>query len=63
MHILTNGRQAVRVDRQLDKRIDGQTGIFEKIRYSRIQISSFSVNGKAKESTKQYDLFTKIPDD
>ena len=59
-HILTNGRQAVRVDRQLDKRIDGQTGRFEQIRYSRIQLSSLSVNRKAKESTKQYDLFTKM---
>ena len=37
-HRLTNGRQAVRADRQLDERSDGQTGRFEQIRYPRIQL-------------------------
>ena len=31
-HRLTNGRQAVRADRQLDERSDRQTGRFEQIR-------------------------------
>ena len=51
MHRLTNGRQAVRADRQLDERTDGQTGRYEQIRYPRIQLLSLSENGKAKEST------------
>ena len=50
-HRLTNGRQAVRADRQLDDRSDGQTGKFEQIRYPRFQVLSLSENGKAKEST------------
>ena len=50
-HRLTNGRQAVRVDRQLDERSDRQTGRFVQIRYTRIQFVSLSENGKAKEST------------
>ena len=50
-HRLTNGRQAVRADRQLDERSDGQTGRFEQIRYPQIQVLSLSENGKAKEST------------
>ena len=60
-HRLTNGRQAVRADRQLDEHSDGQTGRFEKIRYPRIQLLSetascrlllsLSENVKAKEST------------
>ena len=50
-HSLTNGRQAVRADRQLDERSDGQTGRFEQIRYPRIQLLSLSENGKAKENT------------
>ena len=29
MHRLTNGRQAVRADRQLQERLDGQMGRFE----------------------------------
>ena len=49
-HRLTNGRQAVRADRQLDELSDGQTGRFEQIRYPRIQLSSLSENGKAKEN-------------
>ena len=49
-HRLTNGRQAVRADRQLDERSDGQTGRFEQIRYPRIQLLSLSENGKAKEN-------------
>ena len=51
MHRLPNGRQAVRADKQLDERSDGQTGRFEQIRYPRIQFLSLSENGKAKEST------------
>ena len=47
-HRLTNGRQAVRTDRQLDERSDVQTGRFEQIRYPRIQLLSLSENGKAK---------------
>ena len=35
-HRLTNGRQAVRGDRQLDERSDGQTGRFEQIRFSHV---------------------------
>ena len=35
-HRFTNGRQAVRADRQLDERSDGQTGIFEQIRYTQV---------------------------
>ena len=50
-HRLTNGRQAVRADRQLDERSDGQTGRCEQIRYQRIQLLSLSENGKAKENT------------
>ena len=50
-HRLTNRHQAVRADRQLDERSDGQTGRFEQIRYLRIQLLSLSENGKAKEST------------
>ena len=50
-HRLANGRQAVRVERQLDERTDGQTGRFEQIRYPRIQLLSLSENEKAKEST------------
>ena len=50
-HRLTNGRQAVRVDRQLDERSDGQTGKFEQIRHPRIQLLNLSDNRKAKEST------------
>ena len=50
-HRLTNGRQAVRADRHLDERSDGQTDRFEQIRYPRIQLLSLSENGKAKEST------------
>ena len=50
-HRPTNGRQAVRADRQLDERTDGQMGRFEQIRYPRIQLLSLSENGKAKEST------------
>ena len=46
-----NVRAAVRADRQLDERTDGQTGRFEQIRYPRIQILSLSENGRAKEST------------
>ena len=46
-----NGRQAVRADRQLDERTDGQTARFEQIRYPRIQLLSLSENWKAKEST------------
>ena len=49
-HRPTNGRQAVRADRQLDERSDGQTGGYEQIRYPRIQLLSLSENGKAKES-------------
>ena len=49
-HRLTNGRQAVRAERQMDERSDGQTGIFEQIRYPRIQLLSLSENRKAKES-------------
>ena len=48
---LTNGRQAVRADRQLGERSDGQTGRFEQIGYPRIQLLSLYENGKAKEST------------
>ena len=48
MRRLTNGRQAVQVDRQLDKRSYGQTGRSEQIRYPRIQLLSFSENGKQK---------------
>ena len=59
-HRLSNGRQAVRAGRQLDERSDGQTVRFEQIRYQRIQFLSLSENGKAKESTKSYDLFTKM---
>ena len=33
---LTNGRQAVRADRQPDERSDGQTGRFEQIRYPQV---------------------------
>ena len=33
---LTNGRQALRADRQLDERSDGQTGRFEQIRYPQL---------------------------
>ena len=51
-HRLTNGHQAVWADRQLDERSDGQTGRSEQIRCPRIQLSSLSENGKAKESTK-----------
>ena len=47
---LTNGRQAGRVDRQLDELSDGQAGRFEQIRYPRIQLLSLYENGKAKES-------------
>ena len=50
-HRLTNGRQAVRADRQLDERSDGQTRRFEQIRYPRIQLLSLSENGEAKENT------------
>ena len=50
-HRVTDGRQAVRADRQVDERSDGQTGRFEQIRYPRIQLLSLSENGKAKEST------------
>ena len=50
-HRLTNGCQAVRADKQLDERTDGQTGRFEQIRYPRIQLLSLSENGKAKERT------------
>ena len=50
-HRLTNGCQAVRADRQLDERTDGQTGRFEQTRYPRIQLLSLPENGKAKEST------------
>ena len=50
-HRLKNGRQAVRADRQLDERSDGQMGRFEQIRYPRIQLLSLSENGKAKENT------------
>ena len=50
-HRLTNRRQAVRADRQLDECSDGQTGRFVQIRYPRIQLLSLSENGKAKEST------------
>ena len=49
-HRLTNGRQAVRADRQLDERTDGQTGRFEQTRYTRIQLLSLYENAKAKES-------------
>ena len=45
-HRLTNGRQAVLADRQLDERSDGQTGRFEQIRYPRIQLLSLSEKGK-----------------
>ena len=48
---LTNGRQDVRADRQLDERSDGQTGRYEQIRYPRIKLLSLSENGKAEEST------------
>ena len=48
-HRHTNGCQAVRADRQLDERTDGQTGRFEQIRYPRIQFLSLSENEKAKE--------------
>ena len=34
--MLTNGRQAVRADRQLDERSDVQTGRFEHIRYPQV---------------------------
>ena len=47
-HRLTNGRQAVRADRQLNDRSDGQTGRFEQIRYPRIQLLSLSEKGKQK---------------
>ena len=47
-HMLTNGRQAVRADRQLDKRSDGQTGRFEQISYPRIQLLSLSENMESK---------------
>ena len=47
---LTNGRQAVRADRQLDERTDGQAGRSEQIIYPRLQLLSLSENGKAKES-------------
>ena len=50
MHRLTNGRQAVWADRQLDEHSDGQMGRFEQIRYPRIQLLSLSENGKANES-------------
>ena len=40
MHRLTNGRQAVRADRQLDERSDGQTGRFEHIRYPQVNSTS-----------------------
>ena len=45
-HRLTNGRQAVRADRQLDERSDGQTGRFEQTRYPRIQLLILSENGQ-----------------
>ena len=48
VQMLTNGRQAVWADRQLDERSDGQTGRFEQIRYPRIPLLSSSQNGKAK---------------
>ena len=48
-HRLTNGRQVVRADRQLGERSDRQTDRFVQIRYPRIQLLSFSENGKAKE--------------
>ena len=51
-HRLTNGRQAVRADRQLDERSDGPTGRFEQIRYPRNSTLSLFENGKVKESTK-----------
>ena len=57
---LTNGRQAVRADRQLDERTDGLRGRFEQIRYPRIQLLSLSENGKANENTKQYDFYTNM---
>ena len=50
-HRLTNEHQAVRADRHLDERTDGQMGRSEQIRYPRIQLLSLSENGKAKEST------------
>ena len=50
-HRLTNGRQSLRADIQLDERSDGQTGRFEQIRYPQIQLLSLSENGNAKEST------------
>ena len=58
-HRLTNGRQAVRADRQLDERSDGQTSRSEQIRYPRIQLLSLSENGKAKDILS-YNLFTKM---
>ena len=59
-HRLTNLRQALRADGQVDKHSGGQTGRFEPIRYPRIQLLSLSENGKAKESTYLYGLFTKM---
>ena len=46
---IRTGRQAVRADRQLDERSDGQTGRFEQIRYPRIQLLSLSENWEAKK--------------